>query len=302
MIDLTPLDVRKKRGDFAKVLRGYDPSDVDNFLELVAERLEALVKENMLLTERVERLQEQVSSQEGRERAVQEALVTAQELRQELGSQAQREAKLTLKEAESEASRMLEEAETQTERILEVADRKVEERRQALKELERKRLRFLRAFRGLLERELDVVEVEEGRKPLEQIEVELDLGAAFVAEPAIDVGDIRADPEGRQVVYAGDEAAGEDEDGDTAELVVEEVEEVDEVEAVDEGDEGDEEEVADLVGDVDIRDLSPDGVASGGEGADEDEADVDRPPMGDEAEEWLSSILEHAEEGERGKE
>ncbi len=40
MIDLTPLDVRKKRGDFGKGLRGYDPQEVDGFLELVAERME----------------------------------------------------------------------------------------------------------------------------------------------------------------------------------------------------------------------------------------------------------------------
>lgn len=44
MIDLTPLDVRKKRGDFAKGLRGYDIQEVDTFLDLVAERMEELVR------------------------------------------------------------------------------------------------------------------------------------------------------------------------------------------------------------------------------------------------------------------
>ena len=44
MIDMTPLDVRNKRGDFKKIMRGYDPQEVDIFLELVAERLEALVQ------------------------------------------------------------------------------------------------------------------------------------------------------------------------------------------------------------------------------------------------------------------
>ena len=32
MIDLTPLDVRKKKNDFPKGLRGYDASAVDHFL------------------------------------------------------------------------------------------------------------------------------------------------------------------------------------------------------------------------------------------------------------------------------
>jgi DivIVA domain-containing protein len=165
MIDLTPLDVRSKKGDFAKALRGYDPEEVEIFMDLVAERLEVLVRENMTLKERSERLMEQVSSQEGREKAVQEALVTAQELREEVRGQAQRQAELILQEAESEARRILLDAE-----------REVKGRREALEELERKRLRFLKAFRLLLERELDGVEVEEGRTPLDDLEVELDLG------------------------------------------------------------------------------------------------------------------------------
>ena len=41
MIDLTPLEVRKKKGDFRRGLRGYDPPQVDDFLDIVADRLEA---------------------------------------------------------------------------------------------------------------------------------------------------------------------------------------------------------------------------------------------------------------------
>lgn len=174
MIDLTPLDVRNKKGDFAKALRGYDSGEVDTFLDLVAERLEALVRENMTLRERSDRLIEQVSSQEGREKAVQEALVTAQELREEFRSQAQRQADLIRQEAEGEARRIVLDAE-----------REVKERRDALEELERKRLRFLRTFRSLLERELDIVEVEEGREPLEDVEVELELGGGRVLSRGI---------------------------------------------------------------------------------------------------------------------
>ena len=61
MIDLTPLDVRNKRGDFTKIMRGYQPDAVDHFLELVAERLEALIRENLKLRERTMSLQDQVS-------------------------------------------------------------------------------------------------------------------------------------------------------------------------------------------------------------------------------------------------
>ena len=62
MIDLTPLDVRKKASDFKKIMRGYDPKEVEDFLQLVAGRLEDLVKENLTLRERSERLMQQVGA------------------------------------------------------------------------------------------------------------------------------------------------------------------------------------------------------------------------------------------------
>ena len=100
MIDLTPLDVRKKRGDFKKAMRGYLPEEVDAFLDVAALRLEELVKENLALREQVVRLQADVEGLSGRERAVQEALVTAQSLREDMREQSRREADLARREAE----------------------------------------------------------------------------------------------------------------------------------------------------------------------------------------------------------
>ena len=164
MIDLTPLDVRKKRGDFGKGLRGYDPPEVDGFLELVAERMEELVKENLAFRGKVEQLSERVVVQEGRERAVQDALVTAQELRQDVKKQARREAKLLEREARGRIEGM----------ILE-SDKLLSEHHTALLELERQRERFLKAFRTFLERQLDTVEVEFGRAPLGDVPLDLEL-------------------------------------------------------------------------------------------------------------------------------
>jgi len=154
MIDLTPLDVRKKKGDFRKGMRGYETQEVDTFLELVAERFEELVRENLTLKERVERLAEQLQGQEGRERAVQEALVTAQELREQIREQARREADHIVREAESAAQSLAQEA-----------DRAIEERRRELGELDRSRTRLLRSLRTFLERELDAVSAEASQEP-----------------------------------------------------------------------------------------------------------------------------------------
>ncbi len=191
MIDLTPLDVRKKRGDFGKGLRGYDSQEVDTFLELVAERLEEVVKENMTLRERAERLGEQVATQNGRERAVQDALVTAQELREEIRSSAEREGDLQRREAASEARRVVDDAESRARDMLADAGRALQERQEILAEMERRRARFLTTFRQLLEREMDVVTVEEGRSPLRDVPIDLELQGGRPArearaEPATD--------------------------------------------------------------------------------------------------------------------
>jgi len=178
MIDITPLDVRKKHEDFKRILRGFDPQEVQLFMELVAERMEELVRENIQLKERSESLQQQVSSQTGREQAVQDALVTAQELRSDIKIQAQREAEHALTEAQTEARRLLNEAEAEVRTLIRGAERKLELGKDALEEMERRRVRFLKTFRQLLEREMDVVQVEEERPPLEDRAIDLDLGGA----------------------------------------------------------------------------------------------------------------------------
>ncbi len=195
MIDLTPLDVRNKRGDFKKLMRGYDPQEVDVFLEIVAERLEVLVRENMLFRERTEALQAQVASWSGREKAVQEALVTAQELRSEMKTQAQRQADFVMTEAQAEARRHLAEVEAEIRTRYREAERKLDQAQDALEEMERRRHRFLRAFRQLLEREMDVVAVEEERAPLEERPFDLNLGGGRSPEGAPEPSEIPGEPE-----------------------------------------------------------------------------------------------------------
>lgn len=152
MIDLTPLDVRKKKGDFARAMRGYDPARVDEFLELAAERMEELVRENASLAARLEGLSASVGEYRDRERALNEALVSAQQLREEMRGQAEREAELVLREARAQGERIVEEAKRQ---VLTAAE--------ALRRVQGQRTRFLRLFRALVERQMGEIEEEEGR-------------------------------------------------------------------------------------------------------------------------------------------
>lgn len=152
MIDLTPLDVRKKKGDFRRTVRGYDPELVDDFLDMVAERLEELVKQNVALSERTEQLEEQIGSFREREKALNEALVTAQQLRAEAEDQARREAELVRREAENRA-----------ESIVEEGRRSLRDLKREIEMLATRKRQFIKGFRALLEKHLSELEVDEGR-------------------------------------------------------------------------------------------------------------------------------------------
>ena len=152
MIDLTPLDVRKKKGDFRRVMRGYDPDAVDSFLDEVVVRMEELVRENVALTSRVSSMSDAIAAYRERERAMNEALVSAQQLREEMREQAAREADLVLRETRAEADKLMGDARRQHAQAAE-----------GLKRLQGQRVRFLRLFRTLVERQLQEIENEEER-------------------------------------------------------------------------------------------------------------------------------------------
>ena len=106
MIDLTPVEVRKKKNDFRRAMRGYDAAQVDDFIDLVADRLEQLVREHATLSERVGRQEQQIAEYRERERALTEALVSAQEYREEMRKQATREAEQAKSSAHEESSQV----------------------------------------------------------------------------------------------------------------------------------------------------------------------------------------------------
>ena len=103
---LTPLDIR--RYDFgAKSFRGYDEKKVEDFRNQVAEELERLTRLNQELDSKARGFHEQLRAFRERDKALNEALVSAQQLRSEIREQAEREAQLILREARAEGERQL---------------------------------------------------------------------------------------------------------------------------------------------------------------------------------------------------
>jgi len=145
---LTPLDVR--RFDFGRALRGYDPARVDQFRDQVADEMERLTRINQDLDQKARSFHEQLRAFRERDRALNDALVSAQQLRQDTKEQAEREAMLIVREAQGEGERLLEEVRAEVRRV-----------QDELETLERARRAYLSQMRALISRHLAEIEASE---------------------------------------------------------------------------------------------------------------------------------------------
>jgi len=145
---LTPLDVR--RYEFGKALRGYDPERVNQFRDQVAEELERLSRLNQDLDAKARGFHEQLRAFRERDKAINEALVSAQQLRTDIREQADKEAALILREAKADAERIVDEARSEIRRL-----------QDQLESLERSRRSYLSQLRSLTERQLADIQAAE---------------------------------------------------------------------------------------------------------------------------------------------
>ncbi|HYC51514.1 MAG TPA: DivIVA domain-containing protein [Gemmatimonadaceae bacterium] len=152
---LTPLDVR--RYEFGKVLRGYDPERVDQFREQVADELERLVRLNQELEQKARSFHDQLKSFRERDKALNEALVHAQQLRAEIRDQSEREAQLILREAQAQADSIITNAQSDIRRV-----------EDELAALERFRRSYLAQLRVFVERQLSEIAAAEAAPAIPQ--------------------------------------------------------------------------------------------------------------------------------------
>jgi DivIVA domain-containing protein len=150
---LTPLDVR--RYEFGRAMRGYEPAQVDRFREQVANELERLTRMNQELEQKARAFHDQLKSFRERDKALNEALVSAQQLRAEIRDQSERESQLLLREAQAEAMRLVEDAQADIRRA-----------HDDLAALERARRNYLTQLRVFVERQLAEITAAEAAPAL----------------------------------------------------------------------------------------------------------------------------------------
>jgi len=100
-MNISAADIKKR--DFRKVLRGYDPNEIDAFLETVSSHYEKLLIENKNLSDKIKSFQADIEIYKENEMNLQKAIVKSQDLGEEVLQNAKKKSEMIIKEAELNA-------------------------------------------------------------------------------------------------------------------------------------------------------------------------------------------------------
>ncbi len=142
---LTPMEIHNK--DFPRKFRGYNPDEVDQFLDRIVEDFEKLYKENIDVKEKYRVIKEKVDSYKLIEDTLKETLITAQKTAEDVISNANKKAELILSESEAQAFGLMQKG-----------NEKLAEIRREQEELQKQLNIFRVKFKKLLEAEIELLD------------------------------------------------------------------------------------------------------------------------------------------------
>lgn len=144
---ITPIEIQQHQ--FKTRMLGYDSNAVDQFLELVADELERLHKQNHELKETLARTRTVLDQLKDREQALQETLMTAQQVTDELKSSARKEADVVMVDARLQGEQIVRSAEER--RLQLIRD---------IQEIKRQKISFESSLRALIDGHLKLLDME----------------------------------------------------------------------------------------------------------------------------------------------
>ena len=149
---ITPLDIQQQQ--FRVKFRGFDMVEVDNFLDLVANEFEELLRENNRLKEEDREKLGKIQKLEGAEKELRNALISAQQIGEEIKNKARREGELIIEEAKGNARKIMEAAQAQAMQI-----------EAEIIHLKRQRAEFETSLKAAVEMHLRLLEASRENRP-----------------------------------------------------------------------------------------------------------------------------------------
>jgi cell division initiation protein len=114
-MNVSPLDLRQQR--FRKAFRGFDPVEVASFLAAVADDYEQALRETDRLRQDLMRMEAVLTEHREHEKNLQNTLMTAQKLSDDIKASAELDARRIIREAEGRSDLLLEKTQARLEDI-----------------------------------------------------------------------------------------------------------------------------------------------------------------------------------------
>jgi cell division initiation protein len=114
-MNVSPLDLRQQK--FATALRGFDKVEVTSLLMAVADDYEQALRETDRLRQDLARLEGIVSQHRENEKSLQNTLMTAQKLADDIRTNAEEEARRVVRDAQSRSELLLEKTQARLEDV-----------------------------------------------------------------------------------------------------------------------------------------------------------------------------------------
>src|SRR5919202_3995369 len=153
---IRPIDIRRK--EFKNGFRGYEPNQVDDFLDAVADEFERNYTENQRMREEVSSLRDRLQQFEELEGSIRAALVHAEQASNDLRRAATSEAENLRQSAQREADFTIREARTRSHQMLADSSSRIERVQDSYEALQEAKKSFTNDFRHLLKTYMDLMD------------------------------------------------------------------------------------------------------------------------------------------------
>ncbi|MGE4132048.1 MAG: DivIVA domain-containing protein [Bdellovibrionales bacterium] len=146
---IAPIDIAHKT--FHRKMMGFDPDEVMDFLRLVAEELEGLIKERNSLKENLRERELAISEYRERDELLKSTITTATRMSEKMAADAEREGKLIIHDANQRADAIVREARDSLKKIY-----------SEITELKKVRMQFENNVKALIQSHLTML--DQGQK------------------------------------------------------------------------------------------------------------------------------------------
>lgn len=174
---IAPVDIAHKT--FHRKMMGFDPEEVMQFMRLVAEEMEALIKERNSLKENLREKELAVAEYRERDELLKSTITTATRMSEKMQVDAEREAKLIINDANQKSEVIVREARDSLKRIY-----------NEISELKKVRMQFENNLKAIIQSHLQMIDQGAKLMPNPTIETKSTLaldGVSGSSDPTADL-------------------------------------------------------------------------------------------------------------------